>query len=248
MLFNGEVAVITGAARGIGRAIAEKLCKEGAKAAIVDIDEEKGLQCVQAIQSAGGEASFFKCDVMSVDEISNCVKSIAARFGHIEILINNAGILHTTPIEDVTEEEWDRIMAINLKSVFFMSQQVIPYMKEAGRGSILNISSLAGRMGGYANGLGYTASKAGIIGLTYGFANRLAKYNICVNAIAPGTTKTDILNGIPKEKLDELQASIPLGRFGMPEDVANAAVFLTSAQAGFITGAVLDVNGGMFAG
>jgi len=248
MLFNGELVIITGAAQGIGRAMAEKFCKEGAKAAIVDINEEKGVLCAESIQSAGGDAHFFKCDVMCVEEISNCVKSIADKFGRIDILVNNAGILHTTPIEDVTEEEWDRMMAINLKSVFFMSQQVIPYMKKAGTGSILNISSLAGRMGGYANGLGYTASKAGIIGLTYGFANRLAKDNINVNAIAPGTTKTDILNDIPMERLDELKASIPLGRFGMPEDIADAAIFLTSSKASFITGAVLDVNGGMFVG
>lgn len=249
MLFNGEVAIITGSAQGIGRAIAERFCQEGAKTAIIDINEKKGTLCSQAIRATtGGDSHFFKCNVMSVDEIKNCVKSVADKFGRIDILVNNAGILHTTPIEDVTEEEWDRIMAINLKSVFFMTQQVIPYMKEIGRGSILNISSLAGRMGGYANGLGYTASKAGIIGLTYGFANRLAKDNITVNAVAPGTTKTDILKGIPKDILNKLKSSIPLGRFGKPEDMANAAVFLTSPQAGFITGAVLDVNGGMFVG
>lgn len=249
MFFNGEVAIITGSARGIGRAIAERFCKEGAKAAIVDVNEEEGTLCAQSIRAAtGGDAQFFKCNVMSVDEIMGCIKSVAEKFGHIDILVNNAGILHTTPIEDMTEEEWDRIMAINLKSVFFMTQQVIPYMKESGKGSILNISSLAGRMGGYANGLGYTASKAGIIGLTYGFANRLAKYDINVNAIAPGTTKTDILKDIPKDKLAELKSSIPLGRFGKPEDMANAAVFLTSSQANFITGTVLDVNGGMFVG
>ncbi len=249
MFFNGEVAIITGSARGIGRAIAERFCKEGAKAAIVDVNEEEGTLCAQSIRAAtGGDVQFFKCNVMSVDEIMDCIKSVAEKFGHIDILVNNAGILHTTPIEDVTEEEWDRIMAINLKSVFFMTQQVIPYMKESGKGSILNISSLAGRMGGYANGLGYTASKAGIIGLTYGFANRLAKYDINVNAIAPGTTKTDILKDIPKDKLAELKSSIPLGRFGKPEDMANAAVFLTSSQANFITGTVLDVNGGMFVG
>ena len=249
MLFNGEVAIITGGARGIGRAIAERFCMEGAKAAIVDIDEKEGVLCAQSIRAAtGGESQFFKCNVMNVDKLRDCIKSVKDKYGRIDILVNNAGILHTTPIEDITEQEWDRIMAINLKSVYFMSQQVIPYMKEAGGGSILNISSLAGRMGGYANGLGYTASKAGIIGLTYGFANRLAKYSINVNAIAPGTTKTDILKDIPKDKLENLKASIPLGRFGKPEDMANAAVFLTSQQAEFITGVVLDVNGGMFVG
>ena len=249
MLFNKEVAIITGGARGIGRAIAERFCLEGAKAAIVDVDEKEGVLSAKSIRSeTGGEAQFFKCNVKNVDEIKDCIKSIKDKYGRIDILVNNAGILHTTPIEDITEEEWDIIMAINLKSVFFMSQQVIPHMKEAGGGAILNISSLAGRMGGYANGLGYTASKAGIIGLTYGFANRLAKYKINVNAMAPGTTKTDILKDIPKDQLEDLKASIPIGRIGKTEDMANAAVFLTSSQADFITGAVLDINGGMFVG
>ena len=249
MLFNGEVAVVTGAAQGIGKAIAEELCVNGAKVAIVDINEEKGKKCAESISLAtGGEVRFFKCNVMYAEEITKCIEKIVEQFGRIDILVNNAGILHTTPIEDITEDEWDRIMAINLKSAFFMSQQVLPHMKKIGKGSIVNISSLAGRMGGYANGLGYTASKAGIIGLTYGFANRLAKYNINVNALAPGTTKTDILNDIPEDKLNELKLSIPLGRFGLPDEIAKAAVFLASSKASFITGAVLDINGGMFLG
>ncbi|MDX1358369.1 MAG: SDR family NAD(P)-dependent oxidoreductase [Clostridia bacterium] len=249
MLFNGEVAVVTGAAQGIGKAIAEELCVNGAKVAIVDINEEKGKKCAESISLAtGGEVRFFKCNVMYAEEIIKCIEKIVEQFERIDILVNNAGILHTTPIEDITEDEWDRIMAINLKSAFFMSQQVLPHMKKIGKGSIVNISSLAGRMGGYANGLGYTASKAGIIGLTYGFANRLAKYNINVNALAPGTTKTDILNDIPEDKLNELKLSIPLGRFGLPDEIAKAAVFLASSKASFITGAVLDINGGMFLG
>ena len=248
MLFSGETAVITGGAQGIGKAIAEAFCAEGANAMIFDIDEDMGETCAKAIRGTGGAAKFFQCDVTNVAEIEECMAAAAVPFGGIDILVNNAGVLHTTPIEDVTEEEWDRIMAINLKSVFFMTQQVIPYMKRRGGGSVLNISSLAGRMGGIANGLGYTASKAGIIGLTYGFANRLAAESITVNAIAPGTTQTDIIKAISPERLDALRASIPLGRLGTPEDVANAAAFLTSKRAGFITGAVLDVNGGMFVG
>lgn len=248
MLYSGEVAIVTGGAQGIGEAIAQRYCAEGAKTAIVDINADKGEACARAIRAGGGDARFFKCDVTSVSAIRSCVQAIAEAFGRIDILVNNAGILHTTPIEDVTEDEWDRMMAINLKSVFFMSQQVIPYMKSQGKGTILNMSSLAGRMGGYANGLGYTASKAGIIGLTYGFANRLAKENINVNAIAPGTTQTDIIKAISPERLASLKASVPLGRLGTPEDIANTTVFLTSPQAGFITGVVLDVNGGMFVG
>lgn len=248
MLFNGEVAIITGAAQGIGKAIAQALCKQGAKAAVLDIDAQKGQECVREIIAAGGDAQFFACDVASVDEIKASVQAVADAFGRIDILVNNAGILHTTPIEDIVEEEWDRICDVNLKSVFFMSQQVLPYMKQQKSGKILNISSVAGRMGGKANGLGYTATKAGMIGLTYGFATRLAKHNINVNVIAPGTTQTDILKAIAPDKLEALSDSIPLNRLGRPEEIADAAVFLVSKQASFITGAVLDINGGMFVG
>ncbi len=248
MLFNGEVAIITGAAKGLGKAIAQALCKQGAKAALFDIDVTKGQACAREIIADGGDAQFFKCDVGSVDEIKASVQAVADAFGRIDILVNNAGILYTTPVEDITEDEWDHICDVNLKSVFFMSQQVLPRMKQQQSGNILNVSSVAGRMGGKANGLGYTATKAGMIGLTYGLATRLAKHNINVNVIAPGTTKTDILKAIPPDKLEALAASIPLGRLGTPEDIANAAVFLVSKQASFITGAVLDINGGMFVG
>lgn len=248
MLFDGEVAIITGAARGIGKKIAQAFCAEGARVAILDVDVNQGVACAQEIVQTGGVAQFFPCDVMVVEQIKSTVQAVAEAFGRIDILVNNAGILHTTPIEEITEEEWDRMMAINLKSVFFMSQQVIPHFRKQQQGNILNISSLAGRMGGFANGLGYTASKAGIIGLTYGLASRLAVDNINVNAIAPGTTQTDILNVITPEKLAALKESIPLKRLATTEDIANSAVFLTSKRASFITGTVLDINGGLYMG
>jgi 3-oxoacyl-[acyl-carrier protein] reductase len=248
MLLSGKIAIITGSAQGIGKSIAQAFCKEGAKVAIFDIDEEKSRVCLCDIEQSGGEAFCYKCDVSNVEEIKKGVRLVADTFGGIDILVNNAGILQTTPIEEVTESEWDKIMAINLKSVFFMTQQVIPYFKERKSGKVVNISSVAGRMGGIANGLGYTASKAGIIGLTYGFANRLAEYNINVNAIAPGTTKTDIIKSIAPEKVEQLRELIPLKRLGTTQDIANAAVFLASDNSSFITGAVLDVNGGMFVG
>ena len=248
MLFSKEVAIVTGGAQGIGKAIAQALCADGAKVAVFDIDEDKGAACVRDIKQSGADAFYYKCDVTNVQQMSNCVSLVAQTFGRIDILVNNAGMLHTTPIEDITEREWDKIMAVNLKSVFFMTQQVIPYMKEQGHGKVVNMSSVAGRMGGIANGLGYTASKAGIIGLTHGFANRLAKYNINVNAIAPGTTNTDILGAIEPQVLERIIENIPLKRLGETQDIANAAVFLASSKADFVTGAVLDVNGGMFVG
>lgn len=248
MLFNGEVAIVTGAAQGIGKAIAAEFCKEGAKAAIFDINEDKGKTTAEEITRSGGEAIFMRCDVTRPVEIEKAVGEVVSAFGAVNILVNNAGILHSTPIEDVTEDEWDRMMAVNLKSVFFMTQKVLPYFKKQGGGKIVNMSSLAGRMGGFANGLGYSASKAGIIGLTYGFAYRLAKFNINVNAIAPGTTETDILNAFTPERIQQLRESVPIKRLGKPQDIANLAVFLASSKASFMTGAVVDMNGGMFMG
>ncbi len=248
MMFRGEVAIITGAAQGIGKAIAEEFCLQGAQPVIFDINEDKGRECILDLKKKELDAWFKKCDVTNVEEIQNCVQSVADEFGRIDILVNNAGILHSTPIEDITEAEWDKMMAVNLKSVFFMTQKVLPYLKKRNGGKIVNMSSLAGRMGGIANGLGYSASKAGIIGLTYGLAQRLARFNINVNAIAPGTTETDILKAFTPEKIRQLKDSVPLKRLGKPKDIAAAAVFLASEQAGFITGVVLDVNGGMFIG
>ncbi len=248
MLFNGEVALITGAAQGIGKAIAEAFCKEGAAAVILDINDEKGQAAADALKAAGGKAAFIRCNVADVADIEKAVAAAVEKFGHIDILVNNAGILHGTPLVDITEEEWDRIMDVNLKGMFFMSQKAIIEFKKNGGGKIVNISSLAGRMGGYANGLGYTATKAAMIGLTYGMARRVAGDNINVNSIAPGTTKTDILKALDPDRIEQLRQSVPLKRLGEPEDIANAVVFLCSEKASWITGAILDVNGGMFMG
>ena len=248
MLFNGEVAIVTGSVQGIGLAIAEEFLKEGARVALFDINDEKG-KAVETVLSVNSErAKYFHCDVSNVSEIDTAVKMVAKTFGTVNILVNNAGILHSTKVEDITEEEWDRMMAINLKSVFFMSQKVLPFFKQNGKGKIVNTSSLAGRMGGYANGLGYSATKAGIIGLTYGLARRVAGLKVNVNAVAPGTTETDILKAFTPEKIQELRESVPIKRLGKPEDIANLVVFLASSKADFITGAVIDINGGMFTG
>jgi len=248
MLFNGEVVLITGAAQGIGKAIAEEFCKEGAKSVVLDINDDKGKAFVADLNHSGLDAKYIHCDVTRLADIEKAVDEAALSYGRIDILVNNAGILHSTPIEEITEAEWDWIMAVNIKSVFFMSQKVLPAFKRQGCGKIINISSLAGRMGGIANGLGYTASKAGLIGLTYGLARRLAGFNITVNAIAPGTTETDILKAFTPERIQQLRDSVPIKRLGAPQDIANAVVFLASSKASFITGAVLDINGGMFMG
>jgi NAD(P)-dependent dehydrogenase (short-subunit alcohol dehydrogenase family) len=248
MGLDGKVAIVTGAAKGIGKAISLALAKNGVLPVIVDIDLKNAEMVRNEIEEAGISTIALDVDVSNVEAIKGMVKNVIERFGTVDILVNNAAIVHDTDIEDIDEEEWDRIMAVNLKSVFFCSQQVLPYMKKQGWGRIINLSSIAGRMGGYAGGLGYSASKAGIIGLSMGFARRVAAQNITVNVIAPGPTKTEILKNIPEDRMAKVIEIIPMKRLGRPENIAETVVFLVSEGADFITGAIIDVNGGIFMG
>lgn len=248
MLLKDKIAIITGAGQGIGRSIALSFASEGAVPVIADINEKKAWEVVDEIKNIGIDTIAVKVDVSKVDQIRELVGRTVEKFGTVDILVNNAGILHGTAIEDITEEEWDRMMDVNLKSVFFASQQVIPYMKKAGRGKIINMSSLAGRMGGYGNGVAYSASKSAIIGLSMALARRLAEFGINVNAVAPGTTESDIIKQFSQEKIEYLKSIIPLKRLGKPEEIANLVTFLASDKSDFITGAVVDINGGMFMG
>ncbi len=245
---KGRIALVTGAGQGIGRAIVLALADKGVIPVIADINEKNASKVADQVKAMGIEAMHITVDLSDVNAIVNMVGQIVDRYGRIDILVNNAGILHSTSIEDVTEEEWDQILNINLKSVFFISQQVYKHMKLKRFGRIINISSMAGRMGGYANGLAYTASKAGVLGLTMGFARRVAEYNITVNAIAPGTTESDILKQFTHEQIEMLKNQIPLKRLGSPEKIGKLVAFLASDHADFITGAVIDINGGMFMG
>ena len=242
-----RTAIITGGAQGIGYAIAEALVQAGYQVAIADINAEKGAEAASTL-STQGKAQFFLLDVSQVSACAPFCEAVAQAFGGIDVLINNAGILHSTPVEDITEAEWDRMSDINLKGNFFLTQAALPYLKKATSPRVINISSLAGRNGGYGNGVCYAATKAGVIGLTQSLARRLAPHQITVNAIAPGTTESDIIKAFTPERIKELQAMIPLGRLGKPEDVAALAAFLASPASGFITGAVYDINGGMFIG
>jgi len=250
MNLDGHTALITGGAQGIGKEIALTLVENGANIVVVDINPVTLEAFELEMREKNREAEFLCCqaDVSKVDDIDSAVEKATKKYGGIDILINNAGILHSTPIEDITEEEWDRIIDINLKSYFFAAQKVLPGMKKKNWGRIINMSSLAGRMGGYVNGLGYSASKAGIIGLSRGLAYRLAKYNITSNCIAPGTTESAILDQISDEKITEIRKKIPLGRLGKTEDIASLVLFLASEMSGFITGSTIDINGGMYMG
>ncbi len=248
MDFAKRTVIVTGGGSGIGKSCCMQFARKGANVVVADINEDKVFEVEREIKKEGFIARGVKTDVRSVESIYSMVEFAKSEFLGVDILVNNAGILHTTTIEDLSEAEWDCVMEINLKSVFFATQAVLPYMKENKYGKILNLSSLAGRNGGIVNGLAYTASKAGIIGLTRGFAQRLAEYQINVNALAPGSTDTGILKDVTQEKMAALMQKIPLGRLGVPEEIASVAVFLCSDQASFITGAVLDINGGMYYG
>lgn len=247
---TGHTALITGAAQGIGKETALLFLKQGANVLAVDINGPLLNRLEGDAQKTGVSASLavFCADVSQVADLEQAAQKGEEAFGGVDILVNNAGILHSTPLEEITEAEWDRMMNVNLKSFFFAVQKVLPAMKRKKWGRIINMSSLAGRMGGYANGLGYTASKAGIIGLSRGLAYRLAKYQITVNCIAPGTTESPILDGFSAEKLMELKKMIPLGRLGRPVDIASLVLFLASEMSGFITGSTIDINGGMYMG
>lgn len=241
---EGRRAIVSGAAQGIGYAIARRLTEEGARVALLDVNEEKLRDAAESLPGSAG----FACDVSNVPGIAETVQKVAAAFGGLDIVVNNAGILNNTPIAEVTEAQWDLIMAVNLKSVFFMVQKAIPYLKESACPRVINISSLAGRMGGFETGLGYSASKGGILALTMGFARQLAPLGINVNAVCPGTTETPITREFSPEAMEKLYARIPLRRLGKPEDVAAAVAYLASDDAAFVTGELLDVNGGMYMG
>lgn len=248
MRLENKIALITGSGSGIGKAIAMKFAAEGCKVAIADINLSQAQIAVDEIEAVGGKAIAVQVDVANKSSVQQLVRVILQRFDRIDILINNAGILHSTPLADISEDEWDRILAVNLKGVFLTCQAVMTAMEEQKWGRIINIASNAGRDGGVSVGLAYAASKAGVIGFTRGLAKREAKYHITCNCIAPGTTKSDLLQAFTPEMIKSLEETIPVGRLGDPEDIAELAVFLADNHGGFVTGAVWDINGGLFIG
>jgi 3-oxoacyl-[acyl-carrier protein] reductase len=244
---NDHVALVTGASQGIGRACALVLAQRGATVALAARTEDKLNAVAQEITGAGGKAGVFKMDVASEDEIKAGVKAAIAQFGKVDILINNAGITRDTLAMRMKRADWDDVMNTNLTSAFTASQAVMSSMLKARWGRIVNISSIFGQMGqsGQAN---YAASKAGLIGLTMALARELASRNITVNAVAPGWIQTAMTAGLPTELTDQVTKMIPLARAGTDMEVAKAVAFLASDDASYITGHVLNVNGGMLMG
>ena len=242
-----KVALLTGASQGIGRDTAHALAEAGAKVAVAARNEEKLAELVQEISAKGGEAFAVKMDVADLDQIKSGFKSILEKFGKIDILVNNAAITRDGLAMRMKPDDWDAVLRTNLTGAHLCIQQVLPPMMKARAGRIINISSVVAESGnaGQAN---YVASKAGLIGLTRAIAIEVASRNITVNAIAPGFIATPMTDPLSQELKDKMKSMIPLGRFGADRDVAAAIVFLASDEAGYITGQVLDVNGGLHMG
>jgi 3-oxoacyl-[acyl-carrier protein] reductase len=244
MKLKDRVAIVTGGARGIGKAIVLILIREGAKVAIVDVDKG-GLETLQnEIEKSKGDIINISCDITKSSEVKEMVGQVKRSLGRIDILVNNAGIIRRGTIETVTEEDWDRVIEVNLKGTFNCCKAVVDIMKQQGYGKIINVSSIAGKMGDITSAPGYGPSKAGVDALTKTLARQLASYHINVNAVSPHAIETEMSAQWSEERRKEIIASIPLGRLGKPEDVAEAVLFLASDSASFITGEILDVNGG----
>jgi len=243
-MLTGQVAIVTGAGRGIGRAIALTLASNGADVIVSDIVKESVDEVAGEIVALGRKSLAIVCNVSNFSDCENMVNTGRDAFGKIDILVNNAGITRDNLIMRMSEEEWDAVLDVNLKSVFNCCKAVCRLMMKQRSGRIINISSVAGLIGnaGQAN---YSASKAGIIGLTKTLAREFASRGILVNAIAPGFIRTKMTDALPEEQRAALLKIIPLERIGEPEDVANAVLFLASPLASYITGQVLPVDGGM---
>ncbi len=247
-----KVAIITGARRGMGRTHALILAKAGAKVVVSDISQEDCQKVVDEIEKDGGEALAYKCDVSKKEEIEGMVKETVDKFGKVDILVNNAGIAQFKPFLELTEEEWDRTLDINLKGYFLCAQTVAKEMVKQKSGAIVNIASVAmGQVGvGFLNLAHYCASKGGIVGMTEALALELAPYNIRINAVSPGMIETPMIDSIKEnpEQEKELLKRVPMKRMGKPEEVSNLVLFLVSDESSYMTGSIVVVDGGWLAG
>jgi len=246
MKLSGQIALVTGAAGGIGAATARLFAREGAIVCLNDVNTEGAARLAGEIRDGGGRAGVFEGSVTDKKQVDDMVEAIRREFSRLDILINNAGINRDAMVKKMTEEQWDTVLDVNLKGSFLCAKSASLVMMEQKAGKINNTASI-GALGnvGQAN---YAASKAGVMGLTYVLALELAKYNINVNAVAPGATETAMTAGIPPEIKERLIQSIPLRRMAQPEDIAAAHLFLVSSEAAYITGQVLFVDGGISVG
>lgn len=247
MSLSGRVALVTGASQGIGRACALKLAQGGAAVALAARHQQRLEEVAQQIINSGGTAAVFPVDIGDEEQIKSAFKAVLGQFGKIDVLVNNAGITHDQLVMRMKRADWDSVLNTNLTSAYLCIQQVVSSMLKQRWGRIVNITSIFGQMGqaGQAN---YASSKAGLIGLTMAIAREVGSRNITCNAVAPGFIETAMTASLSEEVRQTALKNIPLGRLGTPEDVANSVAFLVSEEAGYITGHVLNVNGGMLMG
>jgi 3-oxoacyl-[acyl-carrier protein] reductase len=243
MKFENKVAVVTGGNRGIGYQVVTKLASEGAKVVIIDLNQSNGAPLDEQSDPANRIWSL-KVDISVKSEVEEAVQKIYQKFGRIDILVNSAGINAIGKVIELTEAQWDRMMAVNVKGILFCSQAVYKIMADQKYGKIVNLSSITGKRAGIHAGVHYSVSKAAVIMLTRCLAQELAEYKVNVNAIAPAFTDTPLNDVFTKEQIQSAVDKIPLGRIAVPEDMANAIAFLASDEAVFITGEVINVNGG----
>lgn len=244
MRLKDKVVIITGAARGIGKDSAFVLTKEGAIVIVCDVEEEAGQKTVEDISKFGSEAQFFKIDVTDLNQVQEMAAEVKKDWGSIDVLINNAGITQDATLLKMTEEQFDRVINVNLKGVFNCTKAVAPIMVAQGHGKIINTSSVVALYGNFGQ-TNYVATKAAIIGMTKTWAKELGRKGINVNAVAPGFIATDMVKKMPKDILDTMKEKTPLQRLGKPRDVANIYLFLASDESNFVHGAVISVDGGI---
>ncbi|MCK0188391.1 3-oxoacyl-ACP reductase FabG [Arenibacter sp. F20364] len=239
---EGQVVIITGGARGIGEGICKVFCNEGATVALWDVLEE-GQKTADRIAKNGGKIFYQNVDVSSQESVDKAVAKVISEYGKIDVLINNAGIIRDRSILKMSREEWDQVMCVNVDSLYITAKAIVPHMKTANYGRIISASSVNAFQGAFGQ-TNYSASKAAIVGFTHSLCREVGKYNITVNAIAPGFIKTEMTDSMPEDVIQTGISMIPVGRIGTPEDMGHAYLFLASKEAGFISGHTLHANGG----
>ena len=240
-LLENKVCIVTGGGRGIGQATAEKFIGESATVIIADFDEATGTATAEYL---GDQCSFVKTDVSQSESVQSLIKRVKADHGSIDVIVNNAGILQDQTLEKMDEEEFDKVIQVNMRGVYLCTKYATEVMREQGSGVILNASSVVARFGNFGQ-TNYVAAKAGLEGMTKVWARELGKHGIRVNAVAPGFIKTDMIAGMPEKIIKMMEANVPLKRWGKPEDVADLYCFLASDEASYISGVILPVDGGV---
>ena len=245
-MLKGKTAIITGSGRGIGRAIALAMAAQGANIVVNDVNMESAGEVVAEIEAMGRQAIAVKADVTSEEQIKEMIETCINRFGKLDILVNNAGIIQTVPVTEIDGKDWDRVMEVNLKGVFLCCKAALAPMKAQHGGKIINIASVAGKRGGGLLGNScYSASKGGVIAFTKSLARESGPFGINVNAITPAFTDTEMTRSIAPDKKEFIIKMLPLGRVGQPSDIAGAVCFLASSMSDYMTGEIMDVDGGL---